>query len=388
MIPTFTSVGEVDKIAAIQNPVIRNLRITDSYCKLSAAMATRLSPNANWCTFATWASKQAGQTIRGEDVRRTAHAALQNDPEIMQSLMLIAMLAKQLGANQTHQQIKETVLAGLIKSAAERASDAVARGNKKVFEEIGREFARFLTHCFNDEVYNQTNINNFCSGLRAGDPPNGQEYLQRAFKQYYVALFETGQKKRAELCLLANLEIGYHEQTRLQPEIMESLNAAMPHESLSSFLFNILFPGQTALGKMLSILRSLTTNTTMLKKEISVLIAKAQQHIRRIITAELMTLTMPPSHRLHLGHDLVATFPLNLQQPENPELVNLLVQIDPTQNSLTESGATDWADLKERLHYIADLFRSYHEKKELFTEAFTPQQLELINAGKLPGGEL
>jgi hypothetical protein len=29
-------------------------------------------------------------------------------------------------------------------SAFDRASDAVARGNRKVFEEIGREFARLL----------------------------------------------------------------------------------------------------------------------------------------------------------------------------------------------------------------------------------------------------
>ena len=48
-------------------PVVRNLRITQCYHALSAAVAERISPGANWCTFATWASRQAGQTIRGED---------------------------------------------------------------------------------------------------------------------------------------------------------------------------------------------------------------------------------------------------------------------------------------------------------------------------------
>jgi hypothetical protein len=113
-----------------------------------------------------------------------------------------------------------------------------------------------------------------------------------------------------------------------------------------------------------------------------------QGHLRRIITAELMTLTLPPSNRLRLGHDLIATYPLNLQQLERPELIELLSRIDPTQNSLKDSGAADWGNLQERLHFIADLFRCFHEKTELFKEAFTREQLTLLKAGKLPAGDL
>jgi hypothetical protein len=36
------------------------------------AMTKRLGPCANWCTFATWASRQAGQTIRGEDLAQAS----------------------------------------------------------------------------------------------------------------------------------------------------------------------------------------------------------------------------------------------------------------------------------------------------------------------------
>ena len=66
------TVTEVDDIAAIGDPVVRNLRITQCYHELSHAIAARVSPGANWCTFATWASRQAGQTIRGEDVTQAA----------------------------------------------------------------------------------------------------------------------------------------------------------------------------------------------------------------------------------------------------------------------------------------------------------------------------
>ena len=60
-------VDDVRRIAAIANPVIRNLEITYCYSRLAAAFAAR-GEGANWCTFATWASRQAGRTIRGEDL--------------------------------------------------------------------------------------------------------------------------------------------------------------------------------------------------------------------------------------------------------------------------------------------------------------------------------
>ena len=62
------SVDEVRRIIAIENPVIRNLEITECYSRLSGAFAARGGKGANWCTYATWASKQAGRTIRGEDL--------------------------------------------------------------------------------------------------------------------------------------------------------------------------------------------------------------------------------------------------------------------------------------------------------------------------------
>src|SRR5262245_3217061 len=66
------SLAEVDAVTAIADPVLRNLRITVAYGRLANAFARRVPGGANWCTFATWASKQAGCTIRREDVARAA----------------------------------------------------------------------------------------------------------------------------------------------------------------------------------------------------------------------------------------------------------------------------------------------------------------------------
>ncbi len=65
------TVADVERIAALGDPVSRNLQITQCYSELSRLFAARTGGGpANWCTFATWASKQAGQTIRKEDLQR------------------------------------------------------------------------------------------------------------------------------------------------------------------------------------------------------------------------------------------------------------------------------------------------------------------------------
>src|SRR3954453_2246080 len=62
------SVDEVQRIVAIESPVARNPKITYCYSRLAAATAARVGVGANWCTYATWASRQAGGTIRGDDL--------------------------------------------------------------------------------------------------------------------------------------------------------------------------------------------------------------------------------------------------------------------------------------------------------------------------------
>ena len=68
--------AEVRRIAALREPVLRNLEITQCYWRLADAVARRTGTGANWCTFATWASKQAGSTIRGEDAEALLRARL------------------------------------------------------------------------------------------------------------------------------------------------------------------------------------------------------------------------------------------------------------------------------------------------------------------------
>jgi len=383
------TVEDVKRIAAMSDPVLRNLQITQCYCELSTAFAKRTGLIANWCTFATWASKQAGETIRRDDLKRTLNALLKNVEGVEETLSLVVSLAKRFGAGQSLEQLRQSSIAVMLYDTANRAADAVSRGNKKVFEEIAFEFARFIIACLRDSTYAQENFNSFRVGLRPGEPPDGQELLQKAFDNYYQAFFETDIKKKTELCLLANLQIGFHEQTRLQPEITEALNAAIADTGqVKNQLLEMLFKNSGFLVKLRLFFQRIFGQTKLLDKAAEELVMLMQKKLRIVLTAHLMTLTMPPDNRLHLGRDLSINYHDDLKLLSHPALLQLLSQVDLTPDSLRETGATDWADLKERMHFIADLFRCYHLRKEVFNEAFTNEQVKAMKEGRLPVGRL
>ena len=385
------TIADVERIVAIPDAVIRNLQITQCYHELSAAFAGRVGGEANWCAFATWASRQAGQTIRGQDLSRALEQRFDHSPIIEDALRAVAAQLGRLGAQLAVPELRQ-VLKNLLDPAAmvARASDAVARGNLKVFEEIGREFARFLDICFNDEVHDAGKIADFCAVLREGEPPEGQRYLRQAFLHYYQAIFEPDAGRRAELLLLANLEVGFHEQTRLQPQILEALNAAIPDpDQLTSRLISTVLPQQASvIQRARRFLRRLLGGSTPLDKAVNQLVQQLRRDIRLALTDQLMTLALSRGAVLNLGTDLRALFPDALARIENAGLTDLLARIDPTADSLRESGATDWGDLPERMHFIADLFRCYHTSRDLFDPPFTPEQVTALKSGRLPPGRL
>jgi hypothetical protein len=386
---TFPAVAEVDGIAALGHPIIRNLRITQCYYEISTAFMSRTGPVTNWCTFATWASKQAGQTIRKEDLARALELMLKKEPEIEQAARIIALLAKRMGAKQTMEQIRQSVLGILVTAAVERSGEAVSRGNKKVFEEIAREFARFMHLCLADQTFTGDHLDEFCRHLRPGPPPDGQEYLSRAFSRYYASFFEESQQNCTEMRHLANLEIGFHEQTRLQPEIIDSLNAvSIDPEMVKKRLVSLLFNDMDQLSGLHVFLKDRLHSTALLDKPVELLVSRVQYHLRKILTAHLMTLSLPPKIVLRLGQDLSMSYPERLKKPVSGELLALLMRIDPTPDSLRQTGAVDWSDLPERLHFIADLFRCFYESPDLFGPPFTAAQVTDMKAGRIPSGRL
>lgn len=388
--PQGITIAEVERIAALDDPALRNLQITQCYSELSQALATRTGKSANWCTFATWASKQAGQSIRKEDLRRTLERVLDELTRPGRAGDDLAREIQAAGAAGEPEEIRAAARQALdLRPAVERASDAVGRGNRKVFAEIGREFARFEVELLQDEQPDEARLERFCQGLRPGEPPDGQRYLRQAFHHYYQALFDTDPKRRAELLLCANLEIGLHEQTRLQPEIAEALDAAfISGTQFTLHLLQASFPFQGLFAAAGWLARRLLGRPAGLDRAIQSLLSAIQRELRHALTQTMMTIRFPPDWVVSLGNDLRAGFPASLRQITDPDLQALLDQVDPTPDSTSGSGAADWADLPDRLHFIADLFRCFQETSELFEPPFTLEQTRVLKAGRMPQGRL
>jgi hypothetical protein len=356
----------VQRITSLADPVERNRQITQTYHELAVAVAHRLPGGANWCAVATWASRQAGQTIRREDLRRAFERLLAESPVVEAAA---EEAAGATGGPESLVGAVEAVRQALSPAAAfERTAEAVAHGNRKVFAEIGLAFARYLA-LFDDGPTggpppDDAALAAFYDSLRPGDPPDGQGLLRRAFAHYTAALSATG-KARAELMLLANLEVGFHEQTRLQPEIQAAMDAPIYEPAaLRRRLLAELFPDPGARLR-LAVLR-LGGEAAPLLAARDRLADEAQRLGRQAITAALMTLELPQGRVLRLGHDLTAAFPASLRTLDNPDLRALLATVDTTPDSPRGTGGRDWSDLPGRMHFIADLFRAYHEDEALF----------------------
>jgi len=374
--------AEVESIAAMPDAVARNLRITQCYAELSKAFGTHVAGGANWCTFATWASKQAGRSIRAEDIGLALEARLQAAPG---SRDVLGKLTSAIGVR------REEIIGAVAKVALktggiQRSSAAVAEGNVKVFAEIGREFARCLEML---EAGHDTDASwsHFLAALRPGDPPDGQALLTAAFTNYRMARAAATEPQRAQHMLLANVQIGYHEQTRLQPEIQRALDEALlPHAILEQNVYLAISSKMRFLSRLWSWFSP--ARESLLRMAAKVIAAETVRLARMVVTDQVMSIEFPGPKLLKLGHDLQRPFPALLGRLDLPDLLQVLRRIDPTPDSTRGSGALDWANFGERIHFIADLFRSWHDDGALFASPFTEGQVAAIRAGRRPDGAL
>jgi hypothetical protein len=377
-------VQEVRRVAAIANPVIRNLEITYCYSCLGAAFVAQSDEGANWCTYATWASRQAGRTIRGEDLLDQLARRLGEGRWLLHPIAVPWRRLLRRGLFQRETRIgRLTAELHTPFDAFERASDSVARGNLKVFEEIGMEFARYLDECPPDASVESPRFQRFVERLRPGDPPDGQGFLRQAFAHYQRRRLERDPRARTELAVLANLEIGLHEQMRLQHEIREALDAAYStQDDLGRRALEAVFPS--------------TARWWSVAKRPAVAVAgviaagaqrTASRVAREVITESFMVLSLP-GRVLALGTHLSDEYPDVLRQPVDAELTELVARFEPVPPASDDCGARDWSDFDQRMHYIVHLFCAFHLHEELSQQPFTPEQVACFRGGVVPSGEL
>lgn len=357
-----TDPDDVARIAALADPIARNRRITQAYHELAVGLARWLPEGVNWCAVATWASRQAGQSIRGEDLRRALARLLRESREALEAATALeaeAALINEAGPESLAGALAAMRDAVSPAAAFDRVAAAVARGNQKVFAEIGLAFAHFLA-LFDGGPPSPVALAAFLDSLRPGDPPDGQRLLRDAFGHYVAALTETDAKARAELMLLANLEVGFHEQTRLQPEIRAAMDAPIyePAE-LRHRLLAELFPDPPAQWRLAA--AHLAGQAAPLLAARDRLADEAQRLGRLAITEVMMTLELPGGRVLRLGDELVDDVPPALRTLAHPGLRALLAPL-----AAAPVPVIDWSDLPARMGFIAALFRAHHADPTIF----------------------
>lgn len=362
---------EIEAIVACDNLVVRNLQITQNYYRLSYGMRRFMSrKNVSWLAFATHASKTAGQALRHELMPRTLKSAM----------------IRMAGYDNTYFYLNDALRKpnpaltrknnSLLAEALKRVSRLVSEGNVMVFAELAYPFAMMINAFSNDWKYDQRKLNMFLrEHFRPGPlEQDGQDYLIEAVSAYYRARFESNSKRKAEYILQGNLLVGLHEQTRLQPQIEQSL--AVPLE--------IIFQGR--LPEQRNRTRSMRKPLRRKKAGFSRKLAT------KLITRMLMSITLP-SRELKLGQNVIAptgvtSFPSDLIKIEDPRCRELVRKFDSQLNTLSGSGAENWASLKDRMSFVVDFFRSHQQYKRMFEPPFLDSQVPAIDAGHMPAGPL
>jgi hypothetical protein len=368
------TLADISHIARLGDVPLRNVLITQTYCDLSRGLSTVTGAgNANWSSFATWASKTAGQTIRGEEVPAEVARLLRDEASLETQLSRLATRS----VRSLWMKIDVDVL-DIARAVVAEVGDQIAAGNLKVFAELAPLFARFFYTFSAPARRTADDLRSFLSILKAGAPEHdGQDLLKLAFTSYAAAANASTSKERAELVLYANLLIGLHEQTRLQPNIKGGIDAP-----LSPGVYKRLAAGTIWAWPGFHMLFGWHVRAAF---------DAIREPWERIVTRHLMRLVVPGGDSIPLGEDLQVSgqpFPPDLNPLHHPPLVALVKTYDPNLDTLRGSGARNWTNLGNRMAFIADLFRSSQCNAAMFDPPFTEVQVDAMRSGRMPGGRL
>lgn len=378
---------DIPKIVAEPQAALRNLLITQRYHDLSACLCETVGApvDVNWSTFATWASKTAGQSIRNEEVPPFVRDILAHaEDDIVHRLGPIESI---IHAVVPTTGFHASFLLAPIEDTIRRVSQSIGEGNLKVFRELAPLFVQFVDRFRGQASADEKTLAAFVGTL---DPrpisDGGQGALVSAFTAYFGAMREGNAVIQSRLVLLGNCLIGLHEQTRLQQQIEEAMDA--PVEQI--FTQHLHASLSTAPGGVFDRLRELVA------EPLRDLHAVLRDVWEAIATRFLMNLALPGGQSLPLGRDIppIAAardyLPPSLQNITNPgDLVTLLAKYDRARGTSDYgSGSVDWRSLDDRMNFIVNLFRSRQMDDDLLGQPFTPEQRACFEAWKMPGPEL
>ena len=364
--------AEVVQIAALDDPVLRNLWITTAYHDLAVGMARIVgATNVSWPAFATWASKTAGASIRGDEISGQFRARLGQSDAFRER---VGKVKARLSDSRIDVDLD---IVDAVKEAVEAVSRQIASGNLSVFEELGPLFARMIARFDGQTLGDAAGRAALVDSVRAIDGDvEATSRLKVVFEQYCAAMLEPDPALRADQILLANGLAGLTEQIRLQPNIQGALDA----------------PIETSLGEWIDrTLQKISAPARLAARPLLRLVTEEIERVWRRLATEFLMRLVTPSGGLDLGDDVPTRagqplFPNDLEHIKELALNNFFREFDRTGGTGVGSGARDWAELPQRMNYIVNLFRSRQQDGEFLFAPFTDAQWADMQEGRVPAG--
>jgi diguanylate cyclase (GGDEF)-like protein len=370
----------VQTIAALHDPAVRNLWITQSYADLAHRLRGLLDTDQTWCTFAIWASNTAGISIRGEELPRFVDDLLlgaDDDAEhIVRHVNAATAGLRHIGIVG---EFGRSHLARLVAEAVRQVSSHIAHGNNLVYCELAPLFVRLINVVELNGAPQPQHVEDLLDAIGVPSRETSPN-VRLAFRQYALAIGADDPIERAQRVLAANVSAVLHEQRRLQPDVEAALDAGV-----IDFGDDL---GGIVRGHIAdSVLHSLQRHVHV---HLAAPIERVWQHVA---TKLLMTMNVP-GQVLHLAEDVppppeidgvpMPLFPQALVDLSLPAVATLMAEWDPTGGTGRGSGAKDWADLRQRMGYIVNLFRSRQQWLGLTCQPFDSTELAWMEQDRLP----
>ncbi|HXS18998.1 MAG TPA: hypothetical protein VN764_17490 [Polyangiaceae bacterium] len=366
--------ADLERIAQLADPVLRNLLITQRYHDLSHGLTSVLgSGNANWSTFACWASRTAGISIRMQEIPEEFTAALRVEAAFEKKAKELSGKLGFVGRWLIPQQNPLDLARAVIVEVATQ----IAEGNLKVYAELAPLFAKFASEFSNPSSRTEERWNAFFDDFKAGSAAEGgQDDLQKAFKAYLKAADTEDEILKAQLILYGNVMIGLHEQTRLQKNIAGGINAMFSDQVYDKFF---------------------AQSTWIFRDKVKWLIERVMHLVERqfmkdwqmFATRFMMRLSTPDGHEIPLGEDLPGgEFAPELATLTFADLIKLMSTYDKDLKTTKGSRAINWVILDDRMRFIGELFRVKQRHAKWFEQPFREEIRRAFEAGQVPPGSL
>ena len=373
-----TTAAHVQAVLAIDDRVLRNYWVTQTYSDLAAGLTQLLEPEtANWCTFGTWASDTVGRNIRGEDLPKWLH-----DRVVLHDGMMGAIRSVNEGpqgkllSGCLHFVTSDHVI-DVVRELLSACALNLSNGNTEVFAEIAPAAATFIA-CYGTQPVNGASARARVLEVCEGAPPfEGVNRLRAGFSLWCDAMEETAPAIRSQRILAGSLQLGAHEQHHLQGAIAGSMDMGI-NQGAALYRKRLVADGGEFARLEPSIASALDP------------VVRATGDLWGDLMTKLLGTIETPDGTLLLDHDVPPIpgqpfTPSDIEPVVVDDLAALLARFDRSGANGVGSAAADWVNLDDRMNFITNLFVSRHHRVELFQPPFDGAVVSDIEAGRIPG---